>query len=1424
MAQIKKLSGGGTPKTTYGKYTKDGVEYTVDDKFLNEISHYNTTVANALRSGRNISYNSNTNTVTGLSTDDISHLNEGQQKRIGKTGRPFEGRKMRRERDAVSALKNFTPTTQQDQTSERILDMSKRIALTVDDDGKIVNDAILDRAKARIDAILGHANWDYDTYKLSGTNFADKDAVSRYFTGRDYINNLKTNIANNNLSEQDKIVLKDFGIDLDVDEVKAEDKRDLKAAEKKYSDAGLNYNKHKDIFSVDDRGQITIADSNLRSLLGEENAWINQSFRDKYSSWADILSDDYFVIDGIVYKAGSDALKRNAKFNEFVEDNQISRGSSDLIRQFWNNDHVYSKLGGEGIYSPANGLYGKDITGYYVRNHNTNESPFVLEMVDENAGYDEYGRPLGSTKWFIDPRTKQRIDENNIPKRYKSFIDSVLAGTAQKSSKLEADKYYSGAYSNTPYAQSYAIGDGNYGLITAYGDPNSNAFAGLYYDPSTQSYMWRDTTSIGEEYPGKLEGGMQEYYWALPTEIGELISHNSSKINDDNFRESLRHLLRNQYLRDVNFRDEDIHDANLQNLMDNLHQWLSDRKLSNPTPEALANRGIAYRVVSEKEGGIIKAQKGAKIESTNKATAQTFQQFDSKQREAGKEKVISDKTDMTAADWTEVGALITDAASLVSTFVPVYGNAIGAGLGATSSLAQFGVDVARDGFDWGDFGMLAANLGLDAATLIPGIGTGAKAAKIGKALKNSKAAIKLFSKAANAAGVGSALYTAYDNLFNGDDWTISDLRILINGVRGFNNFRTTANPTKKGEIKDDANFSFKSKDADLGKEISITKKEYDQILSKPASQQKEELKTILSSKHKALTDDEAIKLAQKKLNLRSNQYNEEAHNLAEQLKEQSQDPTEVYNIPFNSSRPQGNWWNPKTWQFWKKGGIGELEFTPEDVPTTGWWGKRARYNKSVLNNPNSDRHNIYLPIYSNIWYTPFQDDGVAPILPDHNVVFRKKGGVIKAYNGLSISPYNLTGKTYEFGQAKTPWEIMLEKQLEGVTKPSSTIKEDFNRIKEGQTPQITTSLLTDRNYESNPITRYASSLGINTPETSKPSPTVNAKGREKSNILNRLGQVDWISPALNITDFIISAKAINKTNDAQRAAIRAGMLGSQKSMPTEHYPIFNDQGISRMADERIRQMRQFKPNSSDAGINMAQSLMVNDKVDAINRERDAQLSNLIDKFEANTLALKQQYANQRTAIADENRKNWALGEAQLHQIDAQEAGQRAQNWKQMLYQIRQDVSASQQLANQQDLAISQQEAQINFDTEINNKYYNQWKAADPNGTIYGDVHTYASTVDPTNYSTLKINAINSVKRLQDRSIWGLLFGNRKTLETTPTTPTTPARQQSVTSFNKKGGKIRSTDEQHYLDQQKEIAKSLRKLNDNIFKLFQKMMS
>lgn len=126
-----------------------------------------------------------------------------------------------------------------------------------------------------------------------------------------------------------------------------------------------------------------------------------------------------------------------------------------------------------------------------------------------------------------------------------------------------------------------------------------------------------------------------------------------------------------------------------------------------------------------------------------------------------------------AADLTGVGLSLTGAGSIAA-----------AGVGAAGTTAQLAADIRRDGLDWGDAGNAALGYGLDALSAIPGLGIGAKGAKVFNTIKRSA---KYLLPGLAAIGAGKAAALLSDVAF-GDkkmtDLSVDDLRTLTNGIHG----------------------------------------------------------------------------------------------------------------------------------------------------------------------------------------------------------------------------------------------------------------------------------------------------------------------------------------------------------------------------------------------------------------------------------------------------------------------------------------------------------------------------------------------------------------------------------------------------------------------------------------------------------------
>ena len=145
----------------------------------------------------------------------------------------------------------------------------------------------------------------------------------------------------------------------------------------------------------------------------------------------------------------------------------------------------------------------------------------------------------------------------------------------------------------------------------------------------------------------------------------------------------------------------------------------------------------------------------------------------------------------TSADKWAKAAGFLDTAGAAATFIPGYGNIAGAVTGLAGSIARFASDAKRDGLDWGDARRLLTNIGLDILTLIPGAGTAAKAAKIGKAAKSTKILnsvgkiLRNTAKPLSVAGTAGGIATAAGAIADNDgEFTSEDFAQLGQGLLG----------------------------------------------------------------------------------------------------------------------------------------------------------------------------------------------------------------------------------------------------------------------------------------------------------------------------------------------------------------------------------------------------------------------------------------------------------------------------------------------------------------------------------------------------------------------------------------------------------------------------------------------------------------
>lgn len=198
-----------------------------------------------------------------------------------------------------------------------------------------------------------------------------------------------------------------------------------------------------------------------------------------------------------------------------------------------------------------------------------------------------------------------------------------------------------------------------------------------------------------------------------------------------------------------------------------------------------------------KEGGVLYMQFGGTYNvASNYSSFKQSRDQERKEKEQQKaqskgrtveEQKIADRKpgSITSGDWTDedkiiLGSIVGDIASMGAAYIPVYGTIASAGLGMGSSLANYGAELSRNGFKWGDLGNLAVNLGLDTVGLVPGLGTAAKGSKILKTAAKYLPRVLATVSLANAPEVVNSVKKA---MTPGTDLTVDDWRNIAEGFK-----------------------------------------------------------------------------------------------------------------------------------------------------------------------------------------------------------------------------------------------------------------------------------------------------------------------------------------------------------------------------------------------------------------------------------------------------------------------------------------------------------------------------------------------------------------------------------------------------------------------------------------------------------------
>lgn len=1434
MAQvnIQKLQGGGAVKK-YGNFTKDGVTYQVDDDFLQAMAAHGSSITddraradygaivNALRSGADLSYDSNTNELRGDVTFD--NMSDRQRRRAArrtsKTGEAldstFNGR-VNQVKSATNALRGFNYNQVTPQANKnKSVDVSRKLFLSykrdkdgnlvLDDNGRRIYNTDTDNTSIfdRLD-FLRNLEKEENIVDWKGYNNQTKDVYSRFVKEYTDWDGLYQRIKDGSITDSDINTLSKLGI------------LDKTNTSKTSEEGGAQSNQDKwdkdNNFTTDFRNQFKISYGPKGELLtegfgleGYGKDWRNAYFGENFVNIHPELKrfKDYILYNGRLYS-------KNEWANPESEINQILNSP---------NVDIFNKMR-QNLFDPVkNGQWQVLWTNNPFQRYNSQlqYNPYFNKTYknDDNVLYT-YTSPLYENL----PKgvTVMDIIDNNTPRNEFGVPTSIPSiGLDENGNVVDISKYIRAAGYNGE-----ATGNAFYSRI----DPTDKILGG---------YIWDDFDPSGRySFAYNPEDETQGFFY--DTE--------SKKLHPFN-RNWFKSLLNDNYL------SADEINAIKHREWSGFRRWLNagffnDEYAGKRVPAIHYNRQVP------------KQQTGGLINWISKDTEKTTPKVETRDEKKAATTSQIKSGDLTAADKWQLGALAADLGALVAA-IPTGGNPVAAALGVGSTATQFISDVKRDGFDLGDLGNAALGLGLDVVSFLPGVGIAGKAAKTARIIKRIK---PLLTAGFSALGLSAAL----NSINKEGEWTLDDYRNILMGVQGLIGGKRALDRTigykKTGRTAD---ISGKATPEKL---IDIQKRALNDAVSQNPGQFKG--KAWYDAKTGNINYEDALKDADVLSNLPKNKlYQEGLSKIKTATKNLNSSITDRLTGDKKELRARTEdelpWFLQNRFgRSWMKGAqnrefgnvVERLEnradFRKEfDAPsvrglnifergyrTTGELinGDQAYFNPYWFPNPipakpikiRTAKPRLMLPKTAGSW-VQLPNDGGMVYRPQS--LYKKGGKILKAqggskffgksmdnqgaYGSFEVDPVSVVAKstftrpTINLGNkvAGVQRDSNLEAQIKASTQPAMEAQKEkaLKNIK-ANTVVSTGSASNGRGFSFNP-----------------------------KNLLD-LGS--------------LAGGLISNARQRRELArgIRAAAQGQLRSMPTEIYSPYTDMGIARMYGDRIKDIRQFKTVTSDPNQVMAERLMRDQQADQLANERDTRLSQTISEFNDKDLAARREYANQRTQIADYNKA--VLGQME-NMLAQNKAAKQFTAWNQIINpfidQKRMDLVRDQQdeqlAATVRDNIALQQNAQKTYLELFNSaeaqKAWENEQLTNPNWkSDYGDSEAgrqkflenyYSGSIQNLQNDMMMRSQLNSYLNSRSR-----FTGRRRTIDMPQSTIgnyyRNPSFYRTIPVIKKKGGTITKTqryrdfDEQAILDKAKDYRKAVQKMDDNLIKLLLKMLS
>lgn len=1490
MAQvnIQKLQSGGSTKK-YGTFTMDGVTYQVDDDFLqamtangSSISNnegaraYYGKIVNALRSGADLSYDSNTNELHGNIDLDLTKREKRRAaRRTSKVGESIDrlfNNQVNQVKVATNALRNFNynqiaPATQ---NTNQSVDVSRRLYLNYerDKDGNLVldennrrkfipgtyNSAVFDR----LDFLRNLAN-EQNIVDWKGYENQTKDAYLNFIQNYNDWDGLKQRIKDGSITDNDVSILAQIGI---LDRDSSSESETISTSKEPYEKRGLDYQTTSPFVTINpNTGELNVTDE-FNSTFGTGNSIFNDWWEEslvKSGNWDPNYSwlKGYTRVGNKLYKTEdlnnpeSQLYKFahvNGGFYDLNSQNRFEEANK-ILNYLWGRSDESSKWDSVNLYSPW--LNGQDSSFRYRSLTGTRKLPEGQQLIEYWSGNerDQFGRPSQYKYALLD--SKGNLINDNVDIDAFEEIEGDQIGLTALQRIVQGNSPYNGRY-----VVDFSDPSGIIGNYSLYINPDNLNDVILQSDELNR---WSATKGKNLRIPEELMRSINQNpnFWNLLFKdktlqnrfIRSLVEGNRTKVGD--------------FLTTTNpFSTSTLEKKDLEklgfdrNTAESIYNYL-ENQYGDRNGKRLWERRNSYLVSPY----IPVHQKGGVISTTKQATGTNDTKNIEKFNDPSKTASVEDNWNLSHADKLQLASIAGDIASLVAA-IPTGGNPVAGAIGYGSSLTQFGADVSRDGFDLKDLGNLMLNLGLDTVSLLPGVGIAGKLGKTAKVVKRSSEVIKRALLLAGATRAVSALSNITSGKGTLDDWKeLSTGLFAVKGIKNeVQNIKATKYKGKLPKVEGKTKESLKKEyiDAKVKEDPKLLKQENGEPVSWINKDGKitdyKEAENAIGKKigltkfveAKLATQAAAASSKAKLTNAFSGSYNPFSKNFRwSMINRELPEDFNIRNFSGKTSqlRTLGRLarQNPSIFSTLEKDHwLLPRELTFSSNHGGNWFYRSPIFARmkelGVVNQPKvlSPSTGVRdVPVTLSGRKNPIEIFNLDPYLQsvDGNIglKFYKKGGkIVKAQNGTYFGKSNLGNDTFgnfdidsvTISSERNPSLIKW-----GIAKPVSfdfQLKRDFNL--ENKLKQ---------NIRTKPLLEDQSSLQDPSSVTITGSSNTNQRSFNPKNLLD----------IASLTGGLIS-------NARQRKAIEKGIIaaakGQLKSMPTEIYTPYTDMGITRMYDDRIANIRQFKTVTSDPNQLIVERLMRDQQADQLANERDTKLSQMISDYQNKNIAAKREYANQRTQISDYNK---AIIGQMKNAIAQNTAAKQFTDWNQIINpfidQKRMDLVRDQQEEQaaktvRDNLALQQEMQKKLIDLYNSKQAQDAWlneQKINPNWkTEYGDSEAgrrafldkyYSGTIQNMQNDLIMRSQLNGYLNGRSR-----FTGGYRTLNIPESTIQNYYRPSSFyTTFaniHKNGGTItkryRDFDEQSLLDKAKDYRRAVQKMDDNLVKFLLKMFS